>query len=383
MKKALCFTAAFLLMAGLASAQGPNGKKPRPLTDRALDAITAGSASTENTPKESADRSGGVLVAGSSEATITVKGALSVGDTAQQDSRALNLVNASDSAVANAANVWDGRLPDATTAAATPPGTGTGTSTTTGLTDVNVDAETVRTTTLNIEQSNQVLQSAAHSASVKSYVRTEANVDETSNTTREIIDGKSKVDTVTEVLGQKLQGGQGFAGAASGDLELTGGSITIDNEIDARVEAKAGFSIGDGLLKLEGEANAEFHTEQHINWVLPDLKLHVEGVVCAVAMGSCEASGTFRSTSEVTRSVRGPVVIRDAEAEYIVVDGSSLEVTKDYSVALTGSAMQNARALNLVNAAGSSVTNAVNVSRSPTAGPTLNLNQVNVVHQYR
>src|SRR5262245_62506222 len=126
MKKALSIATAFLLTASMASAgQGPGAKKPRPLTDRDLDTITAGSASAENT--------GGVIVAGSSEATVNVTGALSVGESAQMDSRALNLVNSSDSAVANAANVWDGRLPDPTGTPAAP----TGTVTTNSLTDVN------------------------------------------------------------------------------------------------------------------------------------------------------------------------------------------------------------------------------------------------------
>ena len=172
----------------------------------------------------------------------------------------------------------------------------------------------------------------------------------------------------TEVLGQSIQGGQGFAGAGSADLEIIGGSITLHNRIEAEI---ANGAVG-GV------------TEQSLSWVLPSLDLHVEGVVCAVAMGSCSASGTFKSSSETTRSVRGPVAIRDASAEYIVLDGSSLDVTKDYSVTLNGSAMQGARALNLVNAAGSLITNAVNVSRTPTtAGFDLNLNQINVVHQNR
>src|SRR5262245_37363315 len=176
MKKALVIATAVLLMASMASAgQGPSAKKPRPLTDRDLDTITAGSASADNT--------GGVIVAGSSEATINVTGALSVDGTAQQDSRALNLVNSSDSAVANAANVWDGLLPNPTNT----PVTSTGTVAANGLTDANSVADSAKTT-LNVEQSNQVLQNAAHSARVKLYVRTEANVDETSKTSKEIID---------------------------------------------------------------------------------------------------------------------------------------------------------------------------------------------------
>ena len=364
MKNVLRAAAVLLFATGMASAQqAPSAKKLRPLTERALDTITAGSAS------RSSDDPGGVLVAGSSEATVTVTGALTISNTAQQDSRALNLVNSSDSAVANAANVWDGRLPEPTTPASPPSADPAGTTTNAnGLTDVTADSAKATMTPLNVEQSNLVQQDSARSASLRSYVRTEANVDETSKTTRTITDATSEVNTESVVLGQTIKGGQGFAGAGSADLEITGGSITITNRIEAEVAEGA---VG-GL------------TEQSFEWVLPDLSLHVEGVVCAVAMGSCSASGNFSSTSETTKSIRGPVAIRDASAEYIVLDGSSLDVTKDYSVTVNGSAMQNARALNLVNAAGSSIANAVNVSRTPTtAGFPLNLNQVNVVHQTR
>ena len=100
-------------------------------------------------------------------------------------------------------------------------------------------------------------------------------------------------------------------------------------------------------------------------------------------MGSCDAEGTFKSSTEVTRSVRGPIKVEGAEAQYIVVDGSTLDVSVDNAVTLSGFAQNGARALNLVNAAASAVTNAVNVAKTPTVGPVLNLNQINYVRQGR
>ena len=67
----------------------------------------------------------------------------------------------------------------------------------------------------------------------------------------------------------------------------------------------------------------------------------------------------------------------------LVVDGSTLTANSSYSVALAGNAQGNVRAVNLVNAAGSVVANSVNVSRTPTVGPNLNLSQVNTIVQRR
>src|SRR5688500_13801623 len=79
----LFFTVPFVLIAGLAAAEeGPVAGTLRPLADRALEAITAGTAS------------GGAIVGSSSDATIAQTGSVDVRDSAQRDSRALNLVNA-------------------------------------------------------------------------------------------------------------------------------------------------------------------------------------------------------------------------------------------------------------------------------------------------
>jgi hypothetical protein len=336
------FTVAFVLTTTLAVAgEGPGGQKPRPLGDGALDRITAGSAS------------GGAIVASSSDATINQQASVDVRDSAQRDARALNLVNAADSAVANAVNVWDGRVDTQNTA-----------------------------TVLNIDQTNRVTQNMARSASLPSYVRAGANIDETSKVTRDV-NGSGKVDTVSKVLEQEVQGGEGFAGAASADLTLNGGSIGFRNNVRLDSEGGSGFDVGGGLFGGDIDQKTTVETTQTLTWKLPDLALHVEGVVCAVSMGSCEAEGSFKSLSELSRTTSGPVAMQGARAEYIAVDGSTLQVTSDNSVVLGGSAQQGARALNLVNASGSAISNSVNVARSPTVGPALNLNQFNVIQQGR
>ena len=64
-----------------------------------------------------------------------------------------------------------------------------------------------------------------------------------------------------------------------------------------------------------------------------------------------------------------------------MVDGSSLNAVKDSSVVLAGSAEQNASAINLVNAAGSMVSNGVNIARTTNMNSTPTLNQVNTISQ--
>lgn len=341
MKRSFYFVVPFVLTASLAVAEQGQDRKLRPLTDRALDGITAGTAS------------GGAIVASSSDATITQTGLVDVADSAQRDSRALNLVNAAESAVANAVNVWDGRLEGQTVA-----------------------------TALNVDQTNRVTQDMARGASLPSYVRAQANVEESTSVSRDV-EGSGSVDTVSKILGQELKGGQGFAGAAAADFSVDAGVISFTNEVLFEAEGGTDFEIAGGLFSGDVSAKTKVETSQELTWDLPKLDLHVEGVVCAVSMGSCEAEGSFKSLSESSRRSSGPVAMQGASAEYIAVDGSTLDVTSEYAVNLSGNAQQASRALNLVTAAGSAVTNGVNVARTPTVGPVLNLNQVNVIRQGR
>ena len=86
-----------------------------------------------------------------------------------------------------------------------------------------------------------------------------------------------------------------------------------------------------------------------------------------------------------TENVRSPFEIEDAQAEYIVVDDSKIDVETNYGITLAGSAQSNLRALNAVNAAGSAVANGVNISRTPTVtgGQVMALSQQNVIRHSR
>jgi hypothetical protein len=331
----------------LSFAQTPTVSTAQPLADSQLDGITAGTDEVGDS-----GGSGGAIVGNSSNATIKTSGEV-VLEGAQEDARALNLVNAAESGIANGVNVWDGRL----------------------------ESQTAETR-LNVDQENFIVQRQARSASVPEYVRPEANIDESFESTRDVTTNGS-VSTVTEVLGQSIQGGQGISGSGSLDLELTGGSIEISNNVHVEVEGGADIDLLGGLFSGSADTSATFDTTQTLTWVLPELSFHAEGSVCAVAMGSCEAEGTDSSTSSGTRIVRSPFALYGAQAEHIVVDDSTLVAESNYTVLLADGAQAGARAMNLVNAAGSVVANAVNVSRTPTVGPVLNLNQVNTIIQAR
>ena len=73
-----------------------------PLTDETLDAVTAGTAQPL--------ASGGAVVGNNSSAVIDITGTLNLSGEAQSGARGLNVVNSSESTVANGVNVWDGKL---------------------------------------------------------------------------------------------------------------------------------------------------------------------------------------------------------------------------------------------------------------------------------
>jgi len=323
---------------------------PVSLTDQQLASVSAGTTDYENSSSSS---SGGAIVGNSSSATLSTTGHVSVNDGVQQSARAVNLVNTAESSMANGVNVWDG----------------------------TVDAQG-SSSPLDVQQGNSIVQNQSHSASLPNYVRTDANtvhtVSSSSNTTH-----TGSVDTSQQILGQELQGGMGVSIAGQIDAALTGGSITLTNHIGGTFDGNVNGNVGFGFASSDASAHVAASTDQTLNWVLPDLTLSARGAGCYVEIGSCDSQGTYNNTSTETTITNSPFTMQNAKAEYIVIDGSTLEATNDYSVSLTGSAQSNAQAVNIANAAGSAVTNAVNVSRSPTMGPSLNLSQVNSIVQTR
>lgn len=367
---ALAVAAALLSSAALAG--------PAPLNDAVLDRVTAGTA-------ETLQGSGGAVVGNNSEAKLVLTGTLELAGEAQSGARALNAVNSSESTVANGVNVWDGKL------------------------DTVPDGDPSRLK-FEVSQQNVVEQEQRRVALLPKYERSDFNESATwtedsmqtrkatANTSRELRDVQSlattrelsssgSVTTETTVAGQTIRGGRGIAGAGDLDINFDGGAI------DFSVGVNAGGLTGTLELGIE----------------LPELAIAFNGGGCAVQMGSCEGVGSLSETSESltdnttietvastedssrkfvgggTKDVRSPFTMEDAQAEYLVVDDSKLDVESNYGVQLAGAAQRDLRALNAVNAAGSAVANAVNIARTPSMIGTqkMALMQSNVISHSR
>jgi hypothetical protein len=361
-------------------------KKPHRLADRQLDGITAGDSNAGSSGQDL----GGAIVAAGSVATITNSGAVTLEDSTQKGAQVLNLVNSSQSRVANGVNVWDGRL------------------------DTQNGA-----TTLNVNQDNKVFQQGfATYASLSEYKRTDSNVstsytssESSKSASSDSFTNDSMVDTKQSIGGGgstttggsgdsggltslgspapalNVQAGQGIAGTGKLDISVDAGSIGINTSASASLSHQTAVHVGKLDATLTTTASANF--DASLNWNLPKLNVSFDGGICYVELGTCSAKGSRDSSSSsesnkqktYSQAVLAPVSIDDAKAEYIVVDGSTLTAKTDYTVFLNGNSQADAKALNLVNAAGSLITNAVNVARTPTVGPVINLNQNNLIVQ--
>ena len=120
--------------------------QPVALDDMVLHQVTAGS---ENTVLEG---SGGAVVGNSSTASIHSVGSVVIEGEAQSSAQSLNLVNSSESTVANGLNIWDGQIAGS----------------------AELQAET-DTSNFVVNQSNEVNQEQRRSAAVPEYSRPEAN----------------------------------------------------------------------------------------------------------------------------------------------------------------------------------------------------------------
>lgn len=369
-----------LSCAGMAFGQeAAKAKRPHRLADLQLDRITAGDSGAGS----SSEDIGGTIVAGGSQATITNTGGVTLEDGTQSGAQALNLVNAAQSRVANSVNVWDGHL-DSHDAA----------------------------TTLNVGQSNQVFQQGfATYASLSKYQRTDSNVytsytssESSKSASSDSFTNDSMVDTKQSITssggnssvgnlsspsqGLNVQGGQGISGTGKLDVHVDAGSIGVGISGNASATTQSAIDVG-GVFNGTTTDTVSAGFKADLNWNLPKLDLSFDGGICYVELGSCSAKGSRSTTSSseddkqasYSQVVQAPVSIDTANAQNIVVDGSKLDTTSSYTVFLNGTSEQNAKALNLVNATASLITNAVNIARTPTAGPTLNLSQTNLIVQ--
>lgn len=354
---------------------------PLVLNDADLDRITAGNT-------ESQDRDG-VIVGNSSWTIVQQTAGVVLGEQAQEQARGLNLVNSSTSAVANGVNVWDG--------------------------------QGVAGTDLKMAQVNHVEQTQPHSAVFSDYSRSHAehrlqvdtfrseNYQEQLQSHHEIKDiytrkhtstgdSTSSVDTSLDLsIGApgsdvpffelETNVGHGVAVAGHLDAHFDGGSAEFVSTAKGSVETGTEINVGDYFRsEVSLSATAEFSLSAEID--LPSLDVQVNGAGCGVVLGSCQASGWLSERTEEifdnstidsltvnsatnnqftetsTEEHRSPFSLGEAQAEYIIVDNSSMVLESDETLELSGSAQKNSKGMNVVNAVGSTVSNVVNVARS-------------------
>ncbi len=335
-----------------------------PMSSADLDRLTAGGA-------KSLSASGGAVVGNDSSANISSLGTVTLDSEAQEAAKALNIVNSSESTVANGLNIWDGQL---------------NTSAGVSMTENAINSR-------EVEQSNNISQDQRRVASLPNYSRPDANIEEswdnsgssssaathnevdsvtdlvTTTRTNNTTNLSTEVNALSTVLGQEVRAGKGIA--------IAGNIDSID--------------FAAGTFEIEGTASVGGVLEGAVSFTLTGPELNITGIEaagCAAMTASCNASGgsvleetsnqdhstmysldtSSNSSEEYTetgsRLTRSAFEIEGALAEYIVVDNSDLTVSTDYSVNLSGAAQAGLSALNVVNAAGSAVANGVNIGRS-------------------
>ncbi len=391
---------------------------PMALGDRTLDQVTAGSSEVGG--------SGGAIIGNSSEATINQTGGVDLSDEVQMGAKGLNLVNSSESTVANGVNIWD-------------------------VTSSEAGADNGQ---MSVEQSNIINQEQRRSASMPNYSRPEANtsveIELSGSESHDIqLDRNNNVldvqtlssdaqNTSTASVDTTIKGGGQTNATTDSSLPASpevsvdtnvGKGLAVAGQVDTFIdggEAQIGLAVGGAVIAAPdtitasqegrpaesyggmaiGNDDSEFAIYGRL--ILPEIDIEINGAGCGVAMGSCESGGTANllttetkdqslMDSEVSSSTgnseyvdnrseiyRSPFELTDAQAEYIVVDDSSLAVNTTFNLTMSGSAQSNVSGMNVVNATGSAVADGVNVARtSQLAGGAMALSQTNVISHSR
>ena len=373
---------------------------PAPLSLAELDSITAGNWNEGSNPAPN----GGAIVGNGSRAVLESTGEVSLADGAQTDARALNLVNSSESTVANGVNIFDGR------------------------TDGGAAVDGVA---YDIRQRNVVEQDQRRLSSLPGYERG-ANTEtvtadagssssaSSSSVYDSVIDLErtTTLDEATTIGGFENSGSPTLLIEANGELEI-GEFYSLNGDYRAEFNMPSeGNSLGgtfNGELEF-GLAAGEVVVDTEgvdVTVTLPSLDFNFDAMGCIAVNGSCTIDGTrTESTEELSdhstlyteesssesseswdrssqETVAAAFELHNAQAEYIVVDDSEIDVTAGYLVALSGEAQSALRALNAVNASGSAVANGVNLALHRSGeleiggSPVYSLSQVNHITHSR
>ncbi len=398
---------------------------PVTLDDLVLDQVTAGTGTSDP------GGSGGAIIGNSSEATINQTGGISMEGEAQSGAMGLNIVNSAESTVANGVNIWDVKPTNGII----------------GVLDINSTDVSADGGDMKVGQSNVIHQEQRRSASMPNYSRPAANtfleVVRTGSESHDInLDRNNNVvdlheltsdahNTSTASVDTTIKGGgtvgpdlpeasidtnvgKGVAVAGTLDLDIDGGEAQIGLAVggaviahpDTITSSPSGNTESFGGIDV-GDETSDFTLYGRL--ILPDITIDVVGSGCGVAMGSCDAGGTAdlktsqtidnskmdtevssnvgnsELTENKTETIRSKFEFKDAQAEYIVVDDSSLTVDTSFTLALMGSAQSNIKGMNVVNATGSAVADGVNIARTSglANGGAMILTQSNVINHSR
>ena len=392
----------FVVVIVLMGAPGSAIAEPTELGSAQLDQITAG---TQGTDSNNPAPNGGAIVGNDSQAVLNSVGEVTLDGEAQASAMALNLVNSSESTVANGVNIFDG--------------------------EISGDA-VFEGTTFNIDQKNSIQQDQRRLSSLPHYTRG-ANSESTfldsgsSEHSWSIVEFDQVVDLEQTIIIDDAMTDGSYDRSGAPTLKIVANAkieipdvIDFDGDIDVEFNMpSAGNSIGvvfngeiDVLLDA-GEVLVDSGLGVTVRVDLPSIDLEFDAMGCVALNGNCSIVGS-RTESEETisdhstlytldeagsdaetytnsggESAQAPFELRDAQAEYIVIDDSTIEVSATYLVALAGSAQSNLRAMNVVNAAGSAVANGVNISRQSAGSlsgsntPVYNLTQINEIRHSR
>jgi len=324
---------------------------------------------------------GGTIVASDSTAVLSNSANVELGPFAQSGAYSIAMINAADALVGNGINIWDGNIEQADFFGAT-----------------------------NIQQTNQVLQTVAESvAHIQGYHRDDSTlrdvyVDADSRAEQQFIKVAFEIDLgdlgsyyegltapAAAIPNSKIPGTKGIVAGLAGDVDVSfgGGSANLLYGIDGHLvynnlastntsgEVLLGFGSADGEIEFGiDDFSVNFAPTLTFEAEFATLNIEAEGALCWANGGTCSAG--------IIDEHRGELHICDAEAEHIVVDSSTLDVSESYSVTLGASAQANARAIAIVNAAGGLVANSINISSfngNALSSPAINLVQRNVVNQ--
>ncbi len=308
---------------------------------------------------------GGTIVAAESMANQSHSRSVTATDAAQADARAVTLANSADALIATGVNVWDGRLQE-------------------GVVGNRVD----------MWQNNRLTQhEGQNSASLAAYERgpeslyhawtsgESASKPKSLGTEFTLVipspdpDAEKPVASLTGNLSipasiiptSKIPGLGGTTAAFAGNVDayLDGGTADFGFGIEesdlhfmTRNSVTGGGDLGlfsvetDGRFRNDTHATIDAALDLHIE--MPDLDVEVDGTACFAQKGTCEAGLSDRDI--------GSLDLFLANAEYIVLDRSMLDVANSSTVTLDSGAQAGVRAVNLFNAAGGSIAGGTNIA---------------------